>query len=166
MKSRNRDWEVYRLLAEFVQGGHDRWVGNYRVALSFNAFLLPAATALLGYATRGQQDVNLPLLLLVVVLCIVGIVVTVVGLSHMKRIQEDDVLRLKQLRRLEKKKYLGSGMSVRPFKEGKRHFYASGRPRSGFGLRGSSTYGASSWAIVAGYVVIIVVAGALAARWI
>jgi len=91
-------WEFYRFLSKNIQYNHTQWVDNYKIFLSFNSFLLPAITALLGYALSYKLD---NLRYVTIIPCVVGIVASWCGLGILQRIQVRANLLYFQLRRLE-----------------------------------------------------------------
>jgi hypothetical protein len=152
-----RDWELYKLLLRTLEHHHTRWVDNYRVFLSFNALLLPAVTALFGYATRGNAQ---GLRVVVFLLCVLGVLVTGLALGLVKRIVIDTELRIVQMRRLEG---VLSGMTLKPFREGRDFFFkkkdVEGLRQSKYcwkGIRASDAYFWSSVAMICYYVVLAI----------
>lgn len=111
------NWDLYNLLSNTLQHYHSRWVDNYRIFLSFNSFLLPAATALLGYALKENLA---PLRYFTTLLCVVGIIASSLGFRLLKRIRVDTDLRLNQLIRLERSM---DWLPLQPFSEGKDFFF-------------------------------------------
>jgi len=148
-------WKLYELLWGTLQHYHDRWVDSYRVFLSFNAFLLPAVTALLGFSFKENSEALRPFVSL---LCGIGVWSTWQGIGLLKRIRIDTDLRLNQLTRLEDKMV---DMPVRPFKEGKNFFFHN-KDVEGFlqhqhrdkGRRAIDAYINSSWAINGYYLIV------------
>lgn len=100
-ENQNNDiWKLYELLLTTLQHYHSRWIDNYRIFLSFNAFLLPAMTALLAYSIKENESV---LYFFVILLGIVGIVASFEGYGLLIRIRIDADLRCNQLKYLERK---------------------------------------------------------------
>jgi hypothetical protein len=110
-------WDLYNLLSNTLQHYHSRWVDNYKIFLSFNSFLLPGATALLGYALKENL---LPLRFFTTLLCVVGIMASWLGFRLLQRIRVDTDLRLNQLVRLERSM---DWLPLKPFSEGKDFFF-------------------------------------------
>ena len=113
----NEQWKLYELLSSTLPLFHSRWVENYKIFLSFNSILLPAAIALLGYAIKENL---MPLRFFVFLLCIVGILASYCGFKLLKRIRVDTDFRYYQLRRLEKSL---PSMPLMPFTEGRDFFF-------------------------------------------
>lgn len=111
-------WKLYELLSGILQHYHSRWIDNYKVFLSFNSFLLPAATALLAYALKENQST---LRLFVALLCVVGAVAAWQSMGLLQRIHLDNDLRFNQLRRLEQ---MMADLPICPFTEGHAYFFS------------------------------------------
>jgi hypothetical protein len=146
------DWQLYELLLRTLEHYHTRWVDNYRIFLSFNALLLPAVTALFGYATKTNEHL---LRVTVLLLCVVGLLVTAVALGLLERIAIDTKLRLTQVRRLEN---VLTGMSLKPFQEAWDFFFSEKdigdlkqRTYRWKGIRALNAYRLSSAAVIIYY---------------
>jgi hypothetical protein len=156
-KDNDEYFRLYELLSNTLRHYHERWVDNYKVFLSFNAFLLPAASALLAYVLKDNQNELCPI---VVLLCIVGIIASWQGYGLLKRIRLDADLRITQLIRLESKM---SYLPLKPFTEGKEYFFDKehandGRfpnnPYKNKGIRAIDAYRKISIAIISAYTII------------
>ena len=157
-KDNDEYFRLYELLSNTLQHYHERWVDNYKVFLSFNAFLLPAASALLAYVIKDNQDELRPI---VILLCIVGIIASRQGYGLLRRIRLDADLRITQIIRLESKI---SNLPLKPFTEGKEYFFDKdyvndGRfpnnPYKNKGIRAIDAYKKVSTAIIFAYAIII-----------
>lgn len=110
-------WQLYKVLISVLQHDHTRWIDNYRVFLGFNAFLLPASTALIVYAGTNQSVAGG---LLAGALGLVGIVATMSGLSFIRRVCIDAQIRVRQITRLEDQL---RPMPLAPYSEGRAFFF-------------------------------------------
>jgi hypothetical protein len=159
--SDNEHWKLYELLSNTLPLFHSRWVDNYKIFLSFNSFLLPAATALLGYAVKENL---IPLRYFVFLLCMVGILASYFGFRLLKRIRLDTDLRFYQLIRLEESLKC---MPLMPFTEGRDFFFKNKNISTGVGddlfsqgrnkdkgIRAIDAYKYISWAISLFYIVL------------
>lgn len=157
-------WDLYLMLVELLRHNHSRWIENYRVFLSFNAFLLPASTALLAYVFKDGTRL---LAIFVFILSLVGIVATRSGFGFIRRVATDTQMRLNQIRRAED---AIEGLPLRPFREGGGFFFGElaglpapvdGRPlllaESDLGLRSYIAYQRTSRAIQCAYFVLAAV---------
>ncbi len=111
-KQKNQ-WKLYELLCGTLPYYHNRWVDNYRIFLSFNAFLMPAVIALLMFSFKENSEILLPFVSL---LCGISSWITYQEIGLLKRISIDADLRLNQLTRLEDEMV---DMSVKSFQEGR-----------------------------------------------
>jgi hypothetical protein len=154
-------WKLYEIISDMLQHYHSRWIDNYKVFLSFNSFLLPAATVILGYALKENQS---ELRLLVALLSVVGAIAAWQGKGLLKRIHLDTTLRFNQLRRLEQSM---TTLPIKPFTEGYQYFFQKTPlpPISGDssevvnsqksrGRQALKAYGTISYAILVAYVVL------------
>jgi|WetSurMetagenome_2_1015567.scaffolds.fasta_scaffold106001_2 hypothetical protein len=116
-KTASNNWDLYNLLSNTLQQYHSRWVENYKIFLAFNSFLLPAATALLGYSIKENL---IHLRYITVLLCIVGTMASYLGYRLLKRINVDINIRFNQLVRLESSM---DWLPLKPFTEGKAFFF-------------------------------------------
>jgi len=155
------DWEIYSLLSNLINHNHNRFIDNYKIFLAFNSFLIPASTALLGYAFKEKISL---LHNLVSLICIVGILFSYLGFKLLKRITLDSELRLKQLIEIEKKI---KGLTVYPYTEGKdfffknkslsdERFYVLKKCKDDKGTRGIDAYKYFSVIIIVLYVILAI----------
>ena len=116
--SKDGDFDLYKILLDELQSMHQEWINNFRVILSFNAILLPACVVLLAFLLKGEVIGPHGLLAywLLLLLAVVGMVVTVTGLSILHRLQQLRGLRHGEVRRLER--ILAPRFSILPYWEG------------------------------------------------
>ena len=164
MTDEEKAWRLYELLAGSLQLYHSRWVDNFRVFLSFNAILLPASAAVMGFALNSNIQSSL-LRIIVVVLALIGIYATWAGRCFMLRIRRDTDLRFGELATLEKQ-HMGK-LPLRPYTMGYKYFlreenltaaddgmYFSRQGLSRWNRRATQAYGRLSWVIIVAYVLL------------
>lgn len=140
-------WRLYELLWNSFHHQHWRWIDNYRIFLSLNAFLLPAVTILLGYMIK---DKIYYLGIFLFFLCFIGALITSLSLLFLYRIKEDTSFKLSNLREIEKK------MEFLPFKtftKGKEHFFNNNNKKF-LGIRAYPAYFMSGIAIITYYTIV------------